>query len=120
VTPRNIDPVSEANVSRKFSKTVIEPFGYTGMPTLNHDLIAHRNEICNTINAYSHHMTKVRPDMPTNYVIQQVEYIASGHGVTAKCNFFKFGTGNRRIFIVNFKAPWYPNECSFGFGIGTD
>jgi hypothetical protein len=114
---RNTIQVSEANALRYIPSTVIEPFGYTGMPILKDMMNETKYNIINPINGYRELVHSMGGGFATKSIINAVELIARNRGgIDPECTHV-VDTEDSRVFQVAFGIKNYPRRILFGFNI---
>lgn len=113
MNPRNSNQVSEANALRYISSTVLEPFGYTGIPSLH--MQSTRYTVCNAVQEYARSMGAMKPWYHHHNVIREVRHIAKINGATnIRCKLHS-SNADRRIFDLEFEMNNIAGKVFFGF-----
>jgi len=117
MTPRNTNQVSEANVSRYISSTVIAPFGYTGIPILVN--MAHRNKyaIMTAIIGYTKVVNRLSCHFSDGSITASVLELADYKGAIYPIVRHSRDTELNRIFTLEYNIPNYPPRQTFGFAV---
>ena len=115
--PRNINRVSEANVSRYFPKSAIHPFGYTGIPILVDMARRNKYAIMTAIVSYTKAINYLSPYFSNGSVVASVAKIADGKGAIDPIVTHLRDSELNRIFTLEYNVPNYPRRQTFGFAV---
>ena len=102
-------------------QSAIEPFEPHGIPSLGIDdnhYRKHARNICRMLNDYARDVTKLQVDLDSEFIKQQVEWLAREHGCSfAACRLYSVA-GKDRLFHVAFYKTGYPKIARYAFLIG--